>query len=112
VTSTSTFTTTIATSFEKLEITNAYTSDSKTVIINVKNTGLSDATITDIFVNGKPLSAFNGGSSAPGTPISLTSGATTTITLTFTTALSSGTTYDIKIHTASGTDYPKAVAIP
>jgi hypothetical protein len=26
--------------------------------------------------------------------------------------LSSGTTYDIKIHTASGTDYPKAVAIP
>jgi hypothetical protein len=83
VTSTSTFTTTIATSFEKLEITNAYASDSQHVVLNLKNTGSSDATITDIFVNGKQLAAVNGGSSAPATPISLTTGLTTTITLTF-----------------------------
>lgn len=112
VTSTSTFTTTIETSFEKLEITNACASDSKTVIMNVKNTGLSDATITNIFINEKPLASVNGGTSAPGTPINLADGATITITLSFSTALSSGTTYDFKIHTASGNDYPKAVAIP
>ena len=99
------------TRFEKLEVTNAYASASNTIILSLKNTGSSDATISDVFVNGKPL-AVSGGTSAPLTPISLPTGSTTTITLTFSPGLISGVTYDIKVHTANGNDYPKAVVIP
>ena len=98
--------------FEKLEITSAYADSSTSITLNVKNTGSQDATITDIFVNGKPLSAV-GGTASPTLPISLQSGASATITLTFEEpGFTSGVTVDVKVHTASGTDYPKAVVIP
>jgi hypothetical protein len=102
------------TGFEKLEISSVYANSATEVILNVKNTGSSDATITDIFINGKTLSTFNpAGTASPTLPISLATGASTTITITFASpGLVSGVTYDIKIHTASGTDYPKAVVIP
>jgi len=104
----------IFTRFEKLEISAAwYDSSTGHVIMKVRNTGSADATITDVFVNGIP-------------------GATTNLTLPTTVASGqsigievqnppssvtggnwqSGVTYEITLHTASGKDYPKAVAIP
>jgi hypothetical protein len=116
VTTTIPITTTISnfTRFEKLEISSAYAYSAILIVINVSNTGSSDATITDVFVNGKPAASFTpAGTLAPALPLPLASGASTTITLTFAApGLVSGVTYDIKIHTASGTDYPKAVVIP
>lgn len=102
------------TRFEKLEISSAYAYSAILIVINVSNTGSSDATITDVFVNGKPAASFTpAGTLAPALPLPLASGASTTITLTFANpGLVSGVTYDIKIHTASGNDYPKAVVIP
>ena len=102
-------TTTIPTLFEKIEISSAWADDTVTVIINVKNTGSIDATITDIFLNGKPLCSC---ALDPTTPISLKVGQNTEILLTLTNPLASGTVADIKIHTASGNDYPKAVIVP
>jgi len=101
------------TRFEKLEITSAYANSATEIVINVKNTGSADATITDIFINGKPLSGV-GGSASPalGNGLSLPSGSSTTLTLSFTPGFTSGVTVDVKVHTASGTDYPKAVVIP
>ena len=101
------------TKFEKLEISSAYADSSTKLILNIKNSGSSDATISEIFLNDRPiLQARPTGVVAPTTPISLKSGETMTINLTFFTALSSGVTYDVKIHTASGTDYPKAIVVP
>jgi len=98
--------------FEKLEITSAYATDSTHVTLNVKNTGSTDTSITDLFVNGKLLSVFDPGATGF-TPGTLASGQSASFTLTFTSGkLFSGVTYDFKIHTASGTDYPKAVIIP
>ncbi|KYH36498.1 MAG: flagellin, partial [Candidatus Bathyarchaeota archaeon B24] len=54
--------TAIFTRFEKLEITSAYATLSDTlnwtVHISVKNTGTTDATITDILVNNIPYSEY------------------------------------------------------
>ncbi len=101
------------TKFEKLEVTSGYADTSQTLILNVKNSGSSDATISEVFVNDRPiLQATPTGAVNPAIPIALKSGQTTIITLRFNTALSSGVTYDIKIHTASGTDYPKAIVVP
>jgi len=99
--------------FEKLEISSAYATSATSIVLNVQNTGSSDATIIDIFINGKPEASFSPtGTAAPTCPISLTSGTKTTITITMASALISGVTYDFKIHTAAGNDYPKAVVIP
>ncbi len=101
------------TRFEKLEVTSGYANSATQIILNVKNSGSSDATISDIFVNGKPIgSADITGTCTPNVPISLKTGLSTTLTLNFNSALYSGTTYDIKIHTASGTDYPKSIVVP
>jgi len=102
----------IFTRFEKLEISAAWY-DGDSVLLRVRNTGSADATITDIFVNGIPGASHNlslpytvvtGGSvtiDVTGPPTSVTGG-----------NWQSGVTYEISLHTASGKDYPKAVAIP
>jgi len=102
------------TRFEKLEISSAYANSATSIVLNVQNTGSSDATIVDIFINGKPESSFvPAGTAAPVPPISLTSGSKQTITITIAApGLTSGVTYDFKVHTAAGNDYPKAVVIP
>ena len=121
------------TRYEKLEITYAYAeqtaSDSWTITIRVKNTGPSQATIDDIFINGKPVSAW--GSSTvqtisvtntawststttvplSGMSISLKSGEEATIVL-YVTGFKSGQTIEIKLHTAAGNEYPKQVTLP
>jgi len=104
------------TRFEKLEITSAFSTAANKIVLNVKNTGSSDATITDVFVNGIPIGSFSPTGSITANPIenypSLRTGDEVTLTLTFAANLSHGVTYDIKVHTASGTDYPKAVVVP
>jgi len=101
----------IFTRFEKLEITSAYANSATEIVINVKNTGSADATITDISINSKPLSAVSG-SAAPTLPISMPSDSSTTITLTFTPGFSSGVTVSVTVQTASGTHYAGKIVIP
>jgi hypothetical protein len=97
------------TEFEKLMIS-AYANSTTQIILNALDTGSSDVTITDIFLNEKPLaSASPLGTASPTLPILLKIGDSVQITLNFATPLSSGTTYNIKIHTASGNDYPTLV---
>jgi len=116
----------IFTRFEKLEISSAYATAVNTVVINVRNTGSSDATITDIFLNGRPLAQATPIGTASGTvvgggivatitgatPLTVKTGESATITVITGGNMASGVTYDFKVHTASGNDYPKAVVIP
>ncbi len=104
------------TRYEKLEITAIYY-DGTNVQVIVNNTGSTDVTITDVFVNGIPDNskvsspagtlpftvAVGGGQqiTISGPPSSITSG-----------NWQSGITYEVTVHTASGKDYPKSVTIP
>jgi len=99
-------------SLEKLVIS-AYASSTTQIVINVKNTGSSDAIIIDIFLNEKPLASATPvgtlSDSVSALPYTLPSGASVQITLNFATPLSYGTTYNIKVHTGSGNDYPALI---
>jgi hypothetical protein len=70
-------------------------------MVNVKNTGSTDQTISDILVNGKSLSSVNGGTSNPSLPITISAGVSQTIILNFSSPLPSGT-YFIAIRTSIG----------
>ena len=116
------------TQFEKVEIQTAIcTLDANSnwvVTISLKNTGSAPATITHVFCNNIEATAD---SAAPGaavgtittdlttaTPWKLDSGQSGTVILwvgnTYLT-LSSGTTIDIKLHSAGGMDYIKLVQL-
>jgi len=101
----------VFTRFEKIEITAAYyDSTAQGVVLVVRNTGSADATIDDVYVNGRPSSIA--GFTVSGIGL-LTVGQNTTITIvgdqvTFT----PGVTYELAVHTASGKTYPVAVLIP
>jgi hypothetical protein len=68
------------------------------VFVSVKNAGSMDQTITDILVNGMPLTSVNGGTSNPILPMTIAAGSSETITLTFSAPLSPGT-YFVTIRT-------------
>jgi len=112
---------------ENLEIIAAYANKTSTnpdtwnVTIEIKNTGTVAATIDNIFINGRPYSSY-------GTDVVVYQNDTTT---TFTgnfpinpgqsgklyiilkgPTFSSGSLVNIKIHTASGRDYPATVTLP
>ncbi|MDW8021891.1 MAG: archaellin/type IV pilin N-terminal domain-containing protein [Nitrososphaerota archaeon] len=98
----------VFTRFEKIEITAAYYDpDQGGVILHVRNTGSADATIDDVYVNGRPsgVAGFSVSGTGP-----LTVGQNTTITVTGT--FIPGVTYELAVHTASGKTYPVAVLIP
>ena len=117
----------VFTRFEKIEITSAYFNPNAgtngAVVLYVKNTGSSSATIDDIYVNGVPLNratvTTSGGSCT-------TSGLTNAIarcspgqnvtiqidTYDGTNEWISGVTYEVAVHTASGKLYPASVLIP
>jgi len=98
------------------------------VTIALKNTGSADATVDDIFLNSIPLKDYSSGwtldwstntgsnvTSYSSLSISVTKGSTVTLYLYLNSTVegcSSGTTIDIKIHTASGRDYPTHVKLP
>ena len=132
--------TAIFTRFEKLEITSAYatatnSSDTWKIVISVKNTGTSDATITDILINNIPIkeyasqignttsadnSVINFGTTyddvTDGVSYPLKTGNEVEITFyiksSTTYAFTAGQSVTITIHTAAGQDYPKTVALP
>jgi len=125
------------TRYEKLEIVSAYATagtDKWTVKIIVRNSGTTDATIDEIFINGRPLGDYDGTNGV--TPnsdkvtltlgdnylekgIALTAGSDYEITLYIPkgepvggTTFSSGQIVEVKLHTASGNEYPKSVQLP
>ncbi|RLI07311.1 hypothetical protein DRO42_08270 [Candidatus Bathyarchaeota archaeon] len=117
------------TQFEKVEIQTAIcTVDNYgnwQVVVQLKNTGSATSTLTNVFVNEVEVSAY--GASAPAalvdtittdmttaTPFQIQSGQSRQITIWIGGnygELSSGTTVNIKIHSAGGMDYVKLVKL-
>jgi len=118
------------TATENLQIISAYATgnqtDGWTIILQVKNVGTTDATIDNIFINGKPFNAnvtvkedtkyenvTIGTKSIP-----LPTGASKTILINITSSVqnigtfTSGQMVEVKLHTASGKEYPKQVTLP
>ncbi|AGT34624.1 hypothetical protein N186_01135 [Thermofilum adornatum] len=107
------------TGFEQLQITSIY-DDTNGIYVIVQNTGTSTATITDIYVNVFPSSATGLKVKVSGTdvnfPIPLKPGNQTPLILYFQNAPSQftvtpGVSLEIKLHTASGKDYPKLIIL-
>ena len=109
------------TRFEKIEITYIYAKaeDSTWIItLKVKNTGTADATIDNIFINGRPATEWTAFSSI--SPTEVTSGYTLsaggeveiTITLNKGGEFVPGQSIEVKVHTASGQEYPKLTNLP
>ena len=110
---------------ENLQISSSYAEAGNTtyylVYIDVKNTGTTTATIDNVFINGKPASDANAVviinvdntnytvSQQP--PIDSGKSATIYVFLSKS-VYSSGQMVNIKIHTASGRDYPTTVTLP
>ena len=105
----------VFTRFEKLEITSAYYVKDEGVKLTVKNTGSADASIDNIFVNGRPCDE---GCNIGSLPIPLSVGNDETITVAKPPSgvtggqWKPGVTYEIAVHTASGKTYPVSVLIP
>jgi len=118
---TSTTTSTLTQSFistttplEMLVITSAYANSATQIVLNVRNNGPTYITITDIFVNQKPLANFTPeGTVSPTLPMALATGASQTISINFSSpGLASGVTYQFIINTGLGNQYSKLVVIP
>jgi len=115
----------VFTRFEKIEIVAAYAqsrdSGGYDVILVVRNTGSADATIDDIYVNGKPCGGLSSdknchitvsGGTANVSPLAVGSSATITVgALPDESSFVAGVTYEVAVHTASGKTYPAAVLI-
>ena len=112
----------IFTRFEKLEITSAYATggEQRQVILVVRNTGSSDTSIDDIYVNGIPCNGECGidPDISPSNTYLMKTGSQVIIqisnppTLVTQGSWTSGISYEVSIHTASGKSYPVAVLIP
>jgi hypothetical protein len=92
-------TTTVIT--EQIQITDVNAINSTKITITALNVGNVDETLTDILVNGNPLSSVNGGISNPSLPITIASGGSQVIVLNFSSPLPSGT-YVITVLTRTG----------
>jgi flagellin-like protein len=111
--------TSIFTRFEKLEITTAYaesTTGGWNITLEVKNTGTTAVTITDVLINGIPSSAYTE-VLQNGTNVYLNTGESKVIMITIPTQADSytftaGQAVTVTIHTAGGQDYPKTVTLP
>jgi len=115
------------TQFEKCEIQTAIVtldgSGNWVVTINIKNSGSKSATLTNVFVNDVEVTAYGAAAAdnstivtdmTVATPFSLTSGDNDTIIVWIGSGystLSSGTTVNIKFHSAGGMDYIKLVQL-
>ncbi len=119
------------TNFEQVQIQSAYavTSGSNFQInMQVKNTGTAPAAIDNIFINNIPFDGstititINGTTFNPGDTFSLPPGTLAQIQITFPigaqwpagsgTRLNHGTSVEVKVHTASGKEYPKLIVLP
>jgi len=116
------------TRYEKLEIVSAYATSSDggwTITIIVRNTGTTDTTVDQVFINGIPSNQVDGISSftvdgvsdttfsPPNNPLSLRTGETATIQFTLNSdGFKPGQIVEVKLHTAAGNEYPKSVQLP
>lgn len=117
------------TKFEKVEIQTGVCALDKygnwNVTLSLKNTGSAAATLTNIFVNDIEVNTYGAGAPiavvntitttmTTSTPFTLQSGETKSVIIYIGAnyaKLSSGTTVDIKIHSAGGMDYIKLIAL-
>lgn len=133
------------TAFEQIELPTAYAAFDADIFnnaggwnitIELKNTGSADATIDNVFLNAKPLKAYDSGTIflSDGTTtwdtstklasifISVTKGSAKTLSLQVqqynatgpsgVEGCTSGTRIDLKMHSAAGRDYPVQVKLP
>ena len=121
------------TQFEKVEIKTGYgETDAGTattgwqITLTIKNSGSATATITNVFVNDVPVDTYDataisetGGETTTDVEVAgrtLTAGDETTVHVWIaaggTSTLSSGTTVNIKLHSAGGMDYIKLIRLP
>jgi FlaG/FlaF family flagellin (archaellin) len=106
------------TTVENLQITYAYankTNDEWEITLRVENKGTGTATIDEVFINGVPIRQINGANITPtiGNGISINPGQSQSITINLpSTGFSSGQQVEVKLHTASGKEYPKMVTLP
>ena len=120
------------TKFEKVEIQSGVcvkeTGDYWNVTLKMKNTGTADATLIGVFINEVEVNTYNvTGASAPGAGLAITtmsdtetiqSGVTAVINILIDggtdgwgAPVTSGTTVNIKIHSAGGMDYIKLIEL-
>jgi hypothetical protein len=101
--------------FERLNFTSAYATYNATnwnITINIQNIGSSNVTVTSIYLNGRPISYYNGSSSIT-LPISIVSGDQKVLWVVVnSSSFTSGQTVRIKLHTTSVTDYFRSVVLP
>ena len=104
------------TAVENLQITYAYANKTETgwsVQLKVENKGTGTATIDEVFINGKPITQITGATIDPTTSTSIDPGGDVTIIINLPkAAFSSGQQVEIKLHTASGKEYPKMITLP
>ena len=106
------------TRFEKIEITYIYATGNQSsgwdVYLKVTNTGTADATLDNIFINGKPWSTYSDIGLNVTLPYSLPAGNSVTIDISIGSGsgLKSGQSIEVKVHTASGQEYPKLTNLP
>jgi len=116
------------TKFEKVEVSSAVctlTAGVWQVDITLKNTGTAQATISDVFINDRKIvlgaaaaPAADAACDVPTDGLPIASGAPATVTLwivkgtgTVFDDLSSGTTINMKFHSAGGMDYLKLIEL-
>jgi hypothetical protein len=98
--------------FEKLAVRDVYHNSLTDLAMLVENVGNVEANITDVFVNGEPVSSMNGIISSPGIPFILVTGGVQTVRLSFSSPLSPNANYEVSIHTEIGSNYTGTVTIP
>jgi len=102
---------------ESMRIISAYAegiSGGWKITLIVENTGAVDVTIDSIFINGKPWSWYSGITISPPLPTLVKTGSEASITITIPgdTGFSSGQMIEVRLHSASGREYPKMVTLP
>lgn len=104
------------TRFEKLEIVSTWAEKSGTswtVHVTTRNSGSADASISDVFINGRPAASYSPAIDVSALKADLKAGnELTDKTFTLGTGFASGQTVELVLHTASGRDYPKTVVLP
>ena len=114
----------IVTRYEKLEVVTAFATSAGTgvnldwnVTVIDKNNGSTDTTINDIFINGKTWSSWSNSKAHNTTlglsePISAGETAKFIIPLDGDDGFIAGQSIEVKVHTASGREYPRSVQLP
>jgi archaellum component FlaG (FlaF/FlaG flagellin family) len=117
------------TGFEQIQIISAvptFDNDNNrfTITLTVRNTGTAAASVDNLFINGVPFDnpinvQWDNNNWDPGTARTLAPGQQVQITITFDDqtawaggTLTHGVSVEIKLHTASGKEYPKLVVLP